>query len=88
MDKKLRLFYGSDMGAQLPSISKIDEILDLYDELRVQLRNQTQIPFAGWVGIKFELTGPGNEVSQQLHILFFGYRRSFKNNFKVSVLLK
>ena len=51
-------------------ISKIEEILDLYDKLRVKWGNQAEIPFVGWVDITFELTSHGDEESQRLQIPF------------------
>ena len=49
-------------------ISKIEEILDPCDKLRVQWGNQAETPFVGWVDITFELTGHGDEESQRLQI--------------------
>ena len=51
-------------------VSKIEEILDPCDKLRVQGRNQAEIPFVGWVDLTFKLTGHGGEETQRLQILF------------------
>ena len=51
-------------------ISKMEEILDSCDKLRVQWGNQAEIPLVGWVDITFELRGHGNEESKRLQIPF------------------
>ena len=51
-------------------VSKIEEILDPRDKLRVQWGNQAEILFVSWVDITFGLTGHGDEESQQLQIPF------------------
>ena len=51
-------------------VSKMEEILDPCDKLRVQWGNQAEIPLVGWVDNTFELRGHGNEESKRLQIPF------------------
>ena len=44
-------------------VSKLQEILDPCDKVRVQWRYQAEMPFVGWIYITFELTDYWDEES-------------------------
>ena len=51
-------------------IAEIGELLDPCDKLRVQWGNQPEIPFAGWMDIKFELATKPSEQADSFHVPF------------------